>query len=208
MIKLIIFDLWQTLAYRDVEYSTTSEMLKATGSNIPKDKFVKIFEESIQTIKWNSKKEAYENLCRNMSLETTRDNVELLMKIRDNAEEETKLYPHTLPLLTQLNKQGYKTGLISNSSVFAVEQIKKKTELLKHIDYPLFSFDVGVIKPDLGFFREMLKLSKCKPEECIMIGDKLKDDVEPPKSIGMNAILFTGYEHLKKGLFSYGIAVK
>lgn len=208
MIKLIIFDLWQTLAYRDVEYSTTSEMLKATGCSIPKEKFVKVFEESIQTRKWNSKKEAYENLCKNMGLEATKENIELLMKIRDKAEEKTRLYAHTIPLLTQLNKQGYKTGLISNSSIFAVEQIKRKTELLRHIDYPLFSFDVGVIKPDIKFFQEMLKLSKCGPEECIMIGDKLKDDVEPPKSIGMNAILFIGYEQLKKELFSFGILIK
>ena len=71
MIKLIIFDLWQTLAYRAVKYSTTSEMLKKTKANIPKDKFIKIFENSIQTKKWKSKFEAYKNLCKNMGLETT-----------------------------------------------------------------------------------------------------------------------------------------
>ena len=61
MIKLISFDLWQTLAYRDVKYSTTYLMLEKTKTNIPKDKFVKIFEESIQTRKWKSKFEAYKN---------------------------------------------------------------------------------------------------------------------------------------------------
>lgn len=207
MIKLIVFDLWQTLAYRDVEYSTTSEMLKQTGVKIQKEKFVKIFEESIQTKKWDSKFEAYQNLCKNMGLETTEENINLLMEIRDKAEAETKLYLHTIPLLKQLRKQGYKTGLISNSSVFAIEKIRQKTDLLEYIDYPLFSFDVGVIKPNLKFFTKMLDISKCKPEEVIMIGDKLNDDVIPPKKIGINSILYTDYETLKKELVSFGISV-
>jgi len=208
MIKLIIFDLWQTLAYRDVEYSTTSMMLEKTKADIPKDKFVKIFEESIQTRKWGSKFEAYENLCKNMGLEATEQNIKLLMNIRDKAEEETKLYPHTIPMLKQLREQGYKTGLISNSSVFAVEQIKRKTNLLEYIDYPLFSFDVGVIKPNLKFFMKMLEIAKCKPKETIMVGDKLNDDVIPPKELGMNSILYTDYETLKKELASFGISIR
>ena len=207
MIKLVIFDLWQTLAYRDVEYSTTSMMLEKTGADIPKDKFVKIFEESLQTKKWESKSKAYRNLCKNMGLKTTEHNIKLLRDIRDKAEEETKLYPHTIPMLKQLRKDGYKTGLISNSSIFAVEQIKQKTELLEYIDYPLFSFDVGVIKPNLKFFTKMLEICKCKPEETIMIGDKLSDDVIPPRKIGMNALQYKDYETLKKDLKKFNVNI-
>lgn len=207
MIKLIIFDLWQTLAYRDVEYSTTTKMLEETGVDIPKKKFVKLFEESLQTKKWRSKFEAYKNLCKNMGLETSEQNVNLLMNIRDKAEDKTKLYHYTIPMLKQLRKQRYKTGLISNSSVFAVEQIRNKTDLLNYIDYPLFSFDVGVIKPNLKFFKKMLKISGCKPEETIMVGDKLNDDVVPPRSIGMNAIHFKTYKQLKKELAFFGILI-
>ncbi|MFH1065130.1 MAG: HAD-IA family hydrolase [Nanoarchaeota archaeon] len=208
MIRLIAFDLWQTPAYRDVEYSTTTRVLEATGVDIPKDKFVKIFEESVQTKKWKSKKEAYGNLCRNMGLEPNEHNVNLVMEIRDKAEEKTKLYPHTISMLEQLRKQGYKTGLVSNSSVFAVEHIREKTNLLEHIDYPLFSFDVEVIKPELKFFHELLRISGCRPKEAIMVGDKLHDDVNPPKSIGMNAIHFRDYEQLKKEFSLYNIQLK
>jgi HAD superfamily hydrolase (TIGR01662 family) len=207
MIKLIIFDLWQTLACRNVGYSTTSKMLEETGVKIPKEKFVKIFEESIQTKKWGSKYEAYKNLCQNMGLETTQENISLLIRIRDKAEAETRLYPHTISMLKQLREKGYKIGLVSNSSVFAIEQIKK-TPLLSYIDYPLFSFDVGTIKPDLEFFKEMLKISKCEPKEVIMVGDKLNDDVLPAKDLGMKAILFKDYEQLKVELATFGISIK
>jgi HAD superfamily hydrolase (TIGR01662 family) len=208
MIKLIVFDLWQTLAYRSIGYSTTSRMLEVTGVGIPKERFLKIFEESLQTRKWKSRQEAYGRLARNMGLSPTKKNVGLLMGIRDRAEDTTKLYPHTIPMLKQLRQQGYRTGLLSNSSIFAVEQIRKRTSLLRYIDYPLFSFDVGVIKPDLRFYREMLRMSRFRPKETIMVGDKEGDDIIPAKRLGMNAILFRDYEHLKRDLAGFGIAIR
>lgn len=208
MIKLILFDLWWTLAYRDTNYYTMAKMLELTQSDIPQDKIVKIFEESIQTKKWTSKFEAYKNLCKKMGLEITKKNINLLRSVRDKAEEKTKLYPHTISMLRQLRKQGYKTGLISNSSIFAAEKVKQKTKLLDYIDYPLFSFDVGVVKPNPKFFKKMLKITKCKPKETIMIGDKLTDDVIPPRKIGINSILYTNYEQLKRDLSSFSITLK
>ena len=208
MIKLIIFDLWQTLAYLDIDYSAISKMLECTGAKIQKEMFVKIFEDSIQTKKWDSKFEAYSNLCKKMGLKSTKDNINLLIKIRDRAEAETKLFSHTIPMLKQLKEQNYRIGLLSNSSVFAVKQIKKKTNLLDYIDYPVFSFDVNVIKPNKKIFEEMLQITNCKPKEAIMIGDKLNDDIIPSKSLEMNAILFENYEQLKNELGGFGIFVK
>lgn len=205
MIKLIIFDLWKTLAYKDVHDSSLKEMLKLTGVKIPKSKFVKIFEQSVQTRKWKSEFAAYKNLCDHMGIEHTRENVNLLMKIRDKAEHRCRLYPHATLMLRQLRKKGYKIGLASNSSVFAIKQLKKKTKLLKYIDYPYFSYEVGVIKPDVKAFRKILKKAKCKPEEAIMIGDKPKDDIIPEKKIGLNTILFKNYNQLKKDFLKFSI---
>ncbi len=202
MIKLIIFDLWQTLAYRDGDHHQRAvrKMLKETGVNIPLEKFIKIFENSVQTKRWKSKFEAYQNLCKNMGLEPTKDNVNLLIDIRDNAEARTKLYSHVIPMLRQLRKQGYKIGLMSNTSTFAIDIIKKKTSLLKYIDYPLCSYDVGVIKPSKKFFKKMLKISNCKPKEAVMIGDKPGDDVIPARKLGMDAIHFKNGRQLRRDL--------
>jgi len=208
MIKLIIFDLWKTLAFRDVKYSSTTKMLEVTKVNIPKDKFVKIFEESLQTKKWRKEHLAYKFLCKNMGLKTTKENIELLMKIRKDAEKKTKLFKYSIKLLKQLQKAGYKTALISNTSVFAIEEIKK-TKLLDYIDYPVFSFNVGVIKPNKKIYLEALKKAKCKPKEALMIGDKLIDDVLPPRKLGMNALHYKGdYEELKKELKKFNVVVK
>jgi len=208
LIKLVVFDLWQTLAFRDVNYSTTSRMLEETGAKIPKEKFVKLFESSIQTRKWVSKLDAYKNLCKKMGLETTGKNVKRLMEIRDYAEERTKEFGHSVPLLKQLQRQGLKTGLLSNTSVFALKQVRKKTRILDFIDYPVFSFEVGAIKPDKRMFKEVLKRAKCRPEDALMIGDKPNDDVIPAQKIGMNAILFKDSKQLKKDLAKFSIIAK
>lgn len=208
MITLVIFDLWKTLAYRDVPESSTKTMLRLTNSPIPRPEFVKIFENSLQTRKWESKFDAYANLCENMNLQVTEENVQLLMSIRDNAENHTKEYEHTISMLNQLKNAWYKIWLISNCSVFSLEQIKEKTSILNYIDYPLFSFEVWTIKPDLKIFEKMLGISWCKPEETIMIGDKMWDDVLPPRELGMNSCLYENYEQLKKDLLNYGIVLQ
>lgn len=208
MIKLVIFDLWKTLAYRDVPEDSDKIMLIKTNSLIRPLEFVKIFENSLQTKKWDSKFDAYANLCKNMNLPVTEENVNLLMSIRDEAESKTKEFEHTNSMLRQLKDAWYKIWLISNCSVFALEQIKDKTTILNYIDYPLFSFEAGTIKPDLKIFEKMLEISWCKPEETIMIGDKMWDDVLPPRELGMNSCLYESYEQLKKDLLDYGIVLQ
>ena len=102
MIKLIAFDIWKTLAYRDLPENSSKTIRKTIKSQIPYPEFVKIFENSLQTKKWDSKYDAYANLCKNIKLPVTDENVNLLMSMRDDAENQTKEYEHTTPMLKQL----------------------------------------------------------------------------------------------------------
>ncbi len=205
MIKLIIFDLWKTLAYRDIPEDRTVTMKNAMHINIPHEEFVKLFEQSLQTQKRDSKFDAYSHLCKIIWLPATEERVEILIWIAEHAEKRAKAYPHTMHMLKQLKKAWYKIGIISNNGNFALEWVKRKTKILDYIDYPLFSFEVWVIKPNLKIFEKMLEISWCKPEESIMIWDKIWDDVLPPKQLDMNSILYENYEQLKKDLLDYWI---
>ena len=208
MISLIIFDIWETIAYRDLPENSSKTIRRTIKSQIPYPEFVKIFENSLQTKKWNSKFDAYANLCKNINLPVTDKNINLLMSMRNSAENKTKEYEYTIPMLKQLKDFWYKIWLISNSSVFEIEHLKEKTKILDYVDYPLFSFDVGKVKPDLKIFEKMLEISWCKPEESIMIWDKMWDDVLPPRELGINSLLFENYEQLKKDLLDYDINLK
>lgn len=115
------------------------------------------------------------------------------------------VFSHTIPMLKRLKAQRIKTGLITNSGKLAIDEIKKKTEILRHIDYPIFSFETGLSKPDPRIFKQALRLAKCEPHEALMIGDKMIDDIAPAKIVGMNAMQFTTYENLKSGLRKFAI---
>ena len=208
-IKLIIFDLWGTLAYRagDFHHYCLKEMLKKTHTKMALKKFVKIFEISVQTKKWKSRYRAYENLCKNMGVEKTKENINLLSDLRKGAELKERLYLHTISMLKKLRKQGYKIALLSNSTIFSIKQIKKTTPLLKYVDYTMFSFEYGEIKPSLKGFKKILKKSKCKPNQAIMIGDKIEDDVMPPRKIGINSIHYKNPTQLKKEFKKFNVNI-
>jgi len=207
MIRLIIFDLWDTLAYKCTKVGGTRHLIRIMKPGIARKKFVKIFENSLQTKRWRSKYAAYQDLCEKVGFPATRENVQMLIKLRNYSESKTGLFKHTLPMLKKLRNSGYRIGLISNTSLFATSKLKKKTRLFDFIDYPLCSYDAGMIKPDPRIFRKMLGIAKVRPSEVIMIGDKMDDDVRAARKIGMNAIHFQGYKKLKKRLASFGIVI-
>jgi len=207
MIKLIIFDLWNTLIYKKVNLDTYHKVLKEKKIKISKKKFVSIFEKSIQTKKWRNERQAYKNLCKNLGLKADKEYVGLIMNIRDEREESVNTYSHTIPILKKLKKQGYRTGIISNISFFSVKRVKKNTNFLKYIDYPLFSYIAGTVKPDKKIFRKMLRKARVKPEQALMIGDNYENDVKTPRSLGMKAVLYKNYPQLKKELKKFGIDI-
>lgn len=208
MIKLVVFDLWDTLAYKDVEMHPLDVIRKNLNVGKTKDEFIKLFEESTQTKKWNSKKEAYKNFCRNIGIPESDKNINTIIEIRDNAEEKIKLFEYTTILIEQLKEQNYETGIASNSTCFIIEKLKEKTDFLDKIDYPLFSFDVGVVKPSPKIFYKMIEKSGYKANEIVMIGDNYYDDIIPAREIGMHAIHFgKSYEELKKELSFLGVFI-
>jgi len=90
---------------------------------------VRVFEYSVQTRKWKSKQRAYENFCRKIGIGTDRKDVGTMTEIADVADESMKEFPHTIGMLKGIRKGGYKTGLLSNSSVFAANVLKKETRI-------------------------------------------------------------------------------
>lgn len=205
MIKLIVFDLRKTLAYRDIPEERTVTMQNALHLDISHDDFVEFYELSLQTRRWESKSDAYTFFCKALWLPVTEERVQILISIAEHAEKRAKAYPHTISMLEQLKKAWYKLWIISNNWNFALEWVKHNTQILDYIDYQLFSFEVWLVKPDLKIYRKMLEISWCKPEEVIMIWDKMKDDVIPPRELWMNSILYEDYEQLKIDLLDFDI---
>lgn len=81
----------------------------------------------------------------------------------------------------------YKLGLAANQPLGCRESLKRRG-LLQYFSVHWLSADVGMEKPTPEFFTTMLAAAGCRPEEAVMIGDRIDADVRPAKAAGMKTI--------------------
>jgi len=99
-----------------------------------------------------------------------------------------KPFPKVVPILLEI-KKNYKLGIISNG--LAIKQWEKLVGLGVHhlFNTVVTSEEEGFEKPDQKIFMQAVKKIGLKPEECIMVGDKLANDILGAKKSGMLTIL-------------------
>ena len=95
-----------------------------------------------------------------------------LNKVPWNSDDEI-VYPEAEECLRELSKR-YKIGIIANQNPGSRERLEKMG-LLKYIDLVVASAEEGVAKPDL-------------PEEAVMVGDRIDNDIIPAKKLGMKTV--------------------
>ncbi len=105
------------------------------------------------------------------------------------------LYPDTKALLQRLS-QKYKIGIIANQD-FGTEQRLTDFNVHQYINLVIASAEEGVAKPDLRIFQIALARAECKPEEAVMVGDRIDNDIIPANKIGMTTMW------IKQGFGSY-----
>ena len=66
----------------------------------------------------------------------------------------------------------------------------RKFNLKKYIDYFIFSYRVGVLKPNKKMYTAALKKLKLKPNETVFIDNNLTN-VKAARKLGIHAIHFT-----------------
>lgn len=59
------------------------------------------------------------------------------------------------------------------------------------------SAELGISKPDKEIFRLALAMADCRPENAVMVGDRLDNDIRPAKELGMKTV------RIRKGLAIY-----
>lgn len=97
--------------------------------------------------------------------------------------EYEELYFDTVSSLKKL-KEKYLLGIIANQ-VKGLEARLIKQGIANYFDVILGSNDVGLHKPDQKFFYLALEKANALAEECMMVGDRLDNDIFPAKKIGM-----------------------
>ena len=69
--------------------------------------------------------------------------------------------------------------------------------MLRYFDVIAASAEIGYAKPDKEIFEKAFELAGCYAEECVMVGDRLDNDIIPAKALGMKTVW------VKNGLAKY-----
>ncbi|MCD7797408.1 MAG: HAD family hydrolase [Clostridiales bacterium] len=98
------------------------------------------------------------------------------------------IFPNSLPLLKELKKRGYITGVITNGPSKLQNHKMDTSGLRDYCDIIVVSGDIGVHKPDPGIFVYTAQKLNLQPSECTYVGDHPINDTKGALSAGMKAI--------------------
>jgi FMN phosphatase YigB (HAD superfamily)/sugar phosphate isomerase/epimerase len=112
------------------------------------------------------------------------------------------VFPETKEVITQLFRNGYRIGLVSNTTTSAeVPEILKELEIRGMIETVILSCNVGVRKPDPRILLLATERLGVLPSRCAYIGDRLDRDVAVTRNAGFaKAVILRNeiYEEKKK----------
>lgn len=87
----------------------------------------------------------------------------------------------------------FKTGLLSNAWMGTREVLRDRYQCLDAFDVALFSYEVGIAKPDPRIYTHLLALMDVAPENAVFVDDFIMN-VNAARELGMHSIHFTGRE--------------
>ena len=114
-----------------------------------------------------------------------------------------EIIPKTKEILFKLKKH-YAVYYLSDNVKERVDKLNEKFGFLSWFTDGVFSYEVGVRKPNLEIYIKILRKFNLKPEECVFIDDKPKCLI-PAKEIGFTTILFESPEQLEAKLQEIGL---
>ena len=164
-VKWVFFDVGSTLVDESIAYQNRIKKTTA-GSNISYNEFMDRLTQSAGDFK---------SVCTSFGLKPA----------PWNSDDEV-VYPEAEDCLRTLNKR-YIIGIIANQNPGSKERLER-IGLLKYIDLVIASAEEGVAKPDLRIFQIAFERANCNPEESIMVGDRIDNDIIPANRIGMKTV--------------------
>ena len=103
-----------------------------------------------------------------------------------------------MKLAKALKNTGYQLALLSDT-IPSHTEYKMVKGMYDDFRVKIFSYKVGLLKPDPKIYKLTLKKLKLQPKETVFIDDKI-ENVRAANELGMNGILFKTAKKLQKDL--------
>ncbi|KAK3131028.1 hypothetical protein QOZ80_6BG0501110 [Eleusine coracana subsp. coracana] len=107
------------------------------------------------------------------------------------------VFPDAQPFMRWAREKGLTVGIVSNAEYRYKEVILPALGLNQgsEWDFGVFSGIVGIEKPDPRIYKIALEMAgNIAPEEALHIGDSMRKDYTPARSIGMHALLLDRFK--------------
>jgi putative hydrolase of the HAD superfamily len=104
----------------------------------------------------------------------------------------------------KLQARGLLTAILSNMGDSVLASIERTFDWLPRFNVLVWSYQLGMAKPDPAIYRHVLTELGALPEETLFLDDKLVN-IEAAQALGMNAIQFSTVEQLRADLIAAGL---
>ena len=108
-----------------------------------------------------------------------------------------QLRPEIDGLLRRLHRLGLSLGIVANQPETARERLAR-AGIGDLFDYQGLSGLGGLRKPDPRAFLAAAEALSVPPADCVMVGDRIDNDIAPAKALGMAAILLRTGRHRRQ----------
>ncbi len=108
-----------------------------------------------------------------------------------------ELRPGIGDLIRNLYERGMKLGLAANQPARVIDELDG-FGLGQYFSHREVSGHHGYRKPDTRLFLRACADLDVEPDECIMVGDRIDNDIFPAKLLGMGTVLFRTGRHIEQ----------
>lgn len=166
------------LSFKDEYFDTFLETNNALWRDIESGRLTR---ERLREIRWNT-------IFKKLGLSC--DGVAFEVQFEQGIAEGTEPVDGAFELLCYLYPK-YRLHIVTNGFASTQKNRLKKGGYDKYIDKVFISENIGVQKPQKGFFDACFKeLQGVEPENCVLIGDSLTADISGGVSYGIKTIWF------------------
>ena len=133
-------------------------------------------------------------------LEIDLTNEQIFRTLQDSYETNSEI----VDIVHAVRKKGYKTCICSNNFITRIRELNNKFDFLKDFDVHVFSYEVGVMKPDQKIFESLVKKSQVRADQ-IIYSDDSPDKLAGAEELGIHTIVFEDVSSFVTKLKEYQI---
>ena len=119
-------------------------------------------------------------------------------EVRARFAELSPPVPGAAEMIGRVARDGYRLGLIANQGREARERLDS-LGVLDVFEVVALSEELGHYKPDPALFLHALRSAGAAPGDCLMVGDRLDNDVAPAAALGMSTAWVRWPDRTAKG---------